>query len=185
MPPFRLPVDTVVIENRAGSRALAESLVALGYRRFGVLAGPGSLLTARDRLAGFRVGLARHGLDVAPDHMVTSDFTRDGGYAAMERLLEVRKDVHCVFAVNDVMAVGAMAALRDHGVPLPGEIAVAGFDDIATLRDVTPHLTTVRVDLERLGELVLELVLDPEQPAPRTHRARGEVVLRDSTPPLT
>jgi LacI family transcriptional regulator len=181
----RLPVDTVVIENRAGSRALAESLVALGYRRFGVLAGPGSLLTARDRLAGFRVGLARHGLDVAPGHMVTSDFTRDGGYAAMERLLEVRKDVHCVFAVNDVMAVGAMAALRDHGVPLPGEIAVAGFDDIATLRDVTPHLTTVRVDLERLGELVLELVLDPEQPAPRTHRARGEVVLRDSTPPLT
>ena len=181
----QLPVDTVVIENRAGARALAERLVALGYRRFGVLAGPGSLLTARDRLAGFRAGLARHGIDVDPEHVVTSEFTRDGGYAAMEQLLEAGKGVQCVFAVNDVMAVGAMAVLRDQGVALPGEIAVAGFDDIATLRDVTPRLTTVRVDLERIGEIALGLVIDTEHHTPRTHRARGEVVVRDSTPPLT
>ena len=178
----RLPVDTVVVENRAGARALAEELVALGYRRFGVLAGPSHLLTAADRLAGFRSGLARHGITVDDDHVVPGEFTRDGGYVATGELLRRKVDVSCIFAVNDVMAVGAMAALRDHRMPPPRRMAVAGFDDIATLRDVTPRLTTVRVDLEDLGRTALDLVLGEPGRAPRTRMARCEVVLRESTP---
>lgn len=183
----RLPVDTVVVENRAGAKALAGRLVELGYRRFAVLAGPPTLLTSVDRLAGFRSGLAAHDLAVA--HVVEGEFTRDGGYAAVEELLRrVGTDgtdgVDCVFAVNDVMAVGAMAALRDHGVDVPDGIAAAGFDDIATLRDVTPRLTTVRVDLERLGRTAVELALDGAHADARTRRMRGEVVVRESTPSL-
>lgn len=180
----RLPVDTVVVENRAGARALADQLVALGYRKFGVLAGPAHLLTAVDRLAGFRTGLASHGIGLAPDAIVSGDFTRDGGYAAMDELLRREVDVSCVFAVTDVMAVGAMAALRDHRVSIPRRMAVAGFDDIATLRDVTPRLTTVRVDLEDLGRTALDLALSEPARSPRTRLSRGEVVVRDSTPPM-
>ena len=65
----------------------------------------------------------------------------------------------CVFAVNDVMAVGALARLRAAGLSVPGDVAVAGFDDILTLRDVTPPLTTVRLPLTRMGEMAASLVL--------------------------
>ncbi len=178
----RLPVDTVVVENRSGAQALAEELVGLGYRQFAVLAGPAHLVTATDRLAGFRSGLEKHRIKLSPDNVVPGEFTRDGGYAAMRELLRRHADVECVFAVNDVMAVGAMAALRDQRVALPKGMAVAGFDDIATLRDVRPRLTTVRVDLEELGRTALDLALSEPASKPRTRRARGEVVLRESTP---
>ncbi len=180
----RLPVDTVLLENRAGARDLAARLAELGYRRFAVLAGPRNLLTAKDRLAGFKDGLSQAGCPLDAHLVVHGDFTREGGYAAMSGLLDREVKPDCVFAVNDVMAVGAMAALRDRGIPLPQGMAVAGFDDIGTLRDVTPGLTTVRMPLEALGVAAMELVLQPQGRKPRLRRVRGKVVLRDSTPPL-
>ncbi|MDQ3485399.1 MAG: LacI family transcriptional regulator [Actinomycetota bacterium] len=179
-----LPVNTVLVENRAGARHLATELVALGYRRFAVLAGPLPLLTAKDRASGFREGLARAGIALSPADVVAGDFTRDGGYAGMTALLDVGLHSACVFAVNDVMAVGAMAALRDRGLQMPRDMAVAGFDDIVTLRDVTPALTTVRLPLGKIGEMALELVTSAQAERPHLRRIRGEVVLRASTPPL-
>jgi LacI family transcriptional regulator len=91
----------------------------------------------------------------------------------------------CVFAVSDVMAVGALARLRAAGIDVPGDIALAGFDDIPTLRDVYPPLTTVRLPLRRLGETAARLVLSEDAPQqPRVVPVPGEVVLRDSTRPL-
>ncbi|WP_436791162.1 LacI family DNA-binding transcriptional regulator [Yinghuangia sp. YIM S10712] len=179
-----LPVDTVVVENRAGARLLAEELTRLGYRRFAVLAGPGDVVTARDRLQGFKEGLAAGKGRIPQGAVLHGAFTRDGGYEAMSGLLNRRGPrPECVFAVNDVMAVGAMAACRDQGVDLPGEMAIAGFDDITTLRDVTPGLTTVRLPLERMGEIAMDLVLTARPgTSPRLRRIRGEVVLRASTP---
>jgi LacI family transcriptional regulator len=180
----RIAADTIVLENRAGARALADALCGLGHRRFAVLAGRPDLLTARDRCTGFREGVTRAGAHIAADDIVHGGFTRDGGYAAMIELLDRGTEATCVFAVNDVMAVGAMAALRDRGVPLPSGMAVAGFDDIVTLRDVSPALTTVRLPLEELGEWALDMVLHERAGQPRVRRVRGEVVLRESTPPL-
>lgn len=182
----QLPVDTVVIENRLGARDLATSLVDLGYRRFGVLAGPDAMLTARDRVHGFREGLGRSGIDLDPAYVVEGAFTRDGGYQAMSSLLSGAGggagSLDCVFAVNDVMAVGAMAACREHGLSVPQDLGLAGFDDISTLRDVNPALTTVRLPLEKVGATAFELVLSAdERSKPRTRRIKGEVVLRQST----
>ena len=174
-----LAVDTVVVENREGARALAHELVALGYRRFGVLAGPERLLTARDRLLGFRQGLQETG--AADPVVVHGRFTRDGGHEQLGELLDGGTPVDCVFAVNDVMAVGAMAACRERGLSLPGEVGLAGFDDISTLRDITPGLTTVRLPLEELGAAAVELI-GSESGQPRERRVGGEVVVRQSTP---
>ncbi|GAB3977406.1 LacI family DNA-binding transcriptional regulator [Plantactinospora veratri] len=179
-----LPIDTVLLENRDGARLLARRLVELGHRRFAVLAGPRHLLTARDRLAGFQAGLADAGIALPRAQVAYGDFTRDGGYLTMRDLLAHDLRASCVFAVNDVMAVGAISALRDHGVPLPGGMAVAGFDDIVTLRDVTPSLTTVRLPLEEVGAAALELAMQPRAERPRLRRIRAEVVIRDSTPAL-
>ncbi|NDL56921.1 LacI family DNA-binding transcriptional regulator [Phytoactinopolyspora mesophila] len=179
-----LPVDTVRLENRAGAHDLAAELVQLGYRHFAILAGPDPLLTARDRVEGFRAGLADESIEIDPANIVHGGFTRDGGYDAMAELLDRGTTIDCVFAANDVMAVGAMTACRERGIDLPGEIGMAGFDDISTLRDVSPALTTVRLPLEKAGSVALELALDaaPGEP-PRVRSIAGEVVIRQSTPP--
>jgi LacI family transcriptional regulator, galactose operon repressor len=178
-----LGVDTILPENAAGAQALAQALAALGHRRFAVLAGPPGLLTARDRLEGFAAGLGAWSLPPASREVVHGPFTRDGGYQAMSTILAAggtRPD--CVFAVNDEMAVGALARLRAEGLAVPGDIAVAGFDDIPTLRDIYPPLTTVRLPLKRMGELAASLVLSGAG-QPRVIPVPGEVILRDSTRP--
>ncbi len=177
----KLPAHTVLPENRAGARDLARQLVRLGHRRFAVLAGPQEILTARDRLAGFREGLSAEGITLERSHIVHGAFTRDGGYAALEELLRRGLDITCIFAVNDVMAVGAMAALRENGVRVPRDVSIAGFDDIATLRDLAPGLTTVRLPLQEMGAQAAQLVLADGTDGCRVLRVKGEVVLRDST----
>ncbi|MFI5732655.1 LacI family DNA-binding transcriptional regulator [Kribbella sp. NPDC051587] len=172
-----MPAHTIEPDNRAGAAELARSLVGLGWRKFGILGGPDTLATARDRRDGFVAGLADSGLE--PVAVETGDFTRDGGHAAAEELLDRGVDVDCLFAVNDVMAVGAMSALRARGVAVPGQLGVAGFDDIATLRDVWPGLTTVRLPLEQMGRRALELAIEGGEATTETFKA--EVVLREST----
>ncbi len=178
-----LGVDTILPENAAGAEALGRALVVEGHRRFAVLAGPRSVLTAQDRLAGFLAGLGTWSVTVEPRYIVHGAFTRDGGYEAMSTVLamgEPRPD--CVFAVNDVMAVGALARLRAQRLSVPGEIGLAGFDDISTLRDVYPPLTTVRLPLTRMGQMAARLVLADSSPGrPRVVPVPGEVILRDST----
>jgi LacI family transcriptional regulator len=186
-----LGVDTILPENAAGAQALARAMVALGHRRFAVLAGPRGLLTARDRLDGFRAGLAAWSVGLDPVRVIHGAFSRDGGYEAMSAILAAGEPwPDCVFAVTDVMALGALARLRAGGLEVPADIALAGFDDIATLRDVYPPLTTVRLPLKRMGEMAADLVLSeagdatrPGQGQPRVIPVPGEVILRDSTVP--
>ena len=100
----------------------------------------------------------------------------------MRRLIERGLgDIELVFAANDVMAVGALSAIRDAGLTPGTDVAVAGFDDIPTVRDVTPALTTVRVPLEELGRRALRLALG-DADAAAEGAVRTEVVLRESTP---
>lgn len=178
-----LGVDTILPENAAGASSLAEALVSQGHQSFAVLAGPPGLLTGRDRVTGFTAGLAARGVRPEPSHIVPGAFTRDGGYEAMSTVLAMGGELpDCVFAVNDVMAVGALARLRAAGLSVPGDIALAGFDDITTLRDVYPPLTTVRLPLARMGEMAARLVLtDAPAGQPRVLPVPGEVILRDST----
>ena len=180
-----LGVDTIMPENAAGADSLAQALVAQGHRRFAVLAGPRGLLTARERLAGFVSGLQAWSVSLDERDVIYGALTRDGGYEAMSTVLaggSPRPD--CVFAVTDVMAVGALARLRAEGLAVPADIAVAGFDDIVTLRDVYPPLTTVRLPLKTMGEMAANLVLgDAGADRPRIIPVPGEVVLRESTTP--
>lgn len=181
-----LPFSTVVVDNYLGARALANSLVGQGYRRFAAIGGARTLVTSRDRLAGFADGLAEHGIAIHPDHIVRGEFTRDGGFAAATELLSGGLDqVDLVFAVSDVMAIGAMSAFREAGIVVPRDIAVAGFDDIDTARDVTPALTTVHIPLADLGQQAVELALsDAALSSDEVIRVATRVILRASSPQL-
>lgn len=178
----RLGTHAVVPQNRAGARHLARELCRVGHRRFAVLAGPADLLTSRDRVTGFREGLADEGVDAEGMTVLHGQFTHAGGVRLAERLLADGLSAGCVFAVNDVMALGALATFRQKGVRVPEDVALAGFDDISTLRDVEPPLTTVRLPLEEMGARAAQLALDADPAAgARSEKVPGEVVLREST----
>jgi LacI family transcriptional regulator len=164
---------------------LTDALLTSGHTQFAVIGGPGSIRTAVDRRNGFVEALGRRGL--TPLVEVSGEFTRDGGYSAARRLagaLQISPGTPtepvCVFAVTDVMAIGAIAAWRELGLSVPTDIGIAGFDDIPTLRDYTPTLTTVALPLEDIGIRAVELALDPDRSDLR-ERIPGRVVLRDST----
>jgi len=172
----------VVPDNRGGSAALARALVVeAGLRDFVLLAGPAELVTAADRTGGFLDTLAAQG--ITPRGVVGGEFTRDGGYAAARQALAdhapTGRHPICLVAANDVMAVGAMTAARDAGLAVPGAVQIAGFDDIPTLRDLSPGLSTVRLPLEDMGEWAVQIAID--EPTPRIRTVAGEVILREST----
>ncbi|MHA7217348.1 LacI family DNA-binding transcriptional regulator [Arthrobacter sp. MDT1-48-3] len=182
------PFATVLLDNRGGARHLAVTLAGLGYRDFAVIAGPPEIRTSEERLDGFTAGLAEHGIPLPPERIVHADFTRDGGYRGTQELLASGAPVDLVFAANDVMAVGVVSALRDAGI-VPGEgIGVAGYDDIPTVRDITPALTTVRIPLEDVGRRALQLATGTVYDGASAENGTGpapiptETIIRDSTP---
>ena len=176
--------------NAAGARALAEALLAHGHTRFAVLGGPGSVVTSRERAEAF-VATVRAGGGVV-DEVLETEFSRDGGYAAGDDVAELVTAAPdgapplCVFAVTDVMAIGAIARLRELGLEVPRDLRMAGFDDVPTLRDHVPGLTTVRIPLEEMGSLavraaVVETVTAPGASPTGTTEVGFDVVLRRST----
>lgn len=174
-----LDCDTVVIPNRQGGREMAEALIGLGHTRFAILCGPDTLITPVDRTAGFREAVIEAG---HPEPLLyPGAFTRDGGHEAMNRLLDDRPDVGCVFAVADAVAMGAIAACRERGVSIPDDLALAGFDDIPGLRDLHPPLTTYRLPMLEIGEAALGLAIEPASATRRRVEIKGEVVVREST----
>ena len=176
-----LRVDAVLPENRVGAADLARALMSLGHRDFVVLTGPQALSTVADRLGGFRDTLAEAGVPLPAGQVIEAAFTRDGGHAAATEMLSRGLRPTCVFAVTDVMAIGALAAFREHGVSVPEDVSLAGFDDIPIVADLTPALSTVALPLEAMGERVTHLVTQKPRQRSRIERFPGEVVLRGST----
>jgi LacI family transcriptional regulator len=171
--------------NAEGARDLAAALLTQGHRRFVVLAGPQRVVTSQERAGAFVEAVRDGGGTVVAT--LETEFSRDGGYQAgdeLARILRAETARPCIFAVTDVMAIGAVARLRELGVDVPGDVSVAGFDDVPTLRDHVPALTTVRIPLDEIGRLaVLAAVDEPEGPTDRATAVGHEVVLRASTQP--
>lgn len=170
------------VDNETTSENLAGELIRAGHRKFVVLAGDENLLTSRGRAQGFMAKLKRTGL-VAVD-VIHGAFSREGAYMAMSDYLkgceatEPREQV-CIFCVSDVMALGAIRAIRESGLRVPQDIAVVGFDDIPTLVDVTPSISTARLPLEEIGRWAGEMVLSHGDA--RKMVVTGTPVLRESS----
>lgn len=174
----------VEVPNEELAAALALELAASHAGAFVIIAGPEGLLTSDDRVRGFQRGLADGGLP--PADVLHTGFDRAGGYEAglelAARIGGSGESRLCIFAVNDVMAIGVTAALRSKGLRIPRDAAIAGFDDIETLRDFRPALSTVRLPLEEIGRLAVPGA-GQGQTAAATVGVKGEVTLRRSTEP--
>ncbi|MBF4552027.1 MULTISPECIES: LacI family DNA-binding transcriptional regulator [unclassified Pseudoclavibacter] len=177
------PFDVVELRNRDGAQELARQLVNQGGRRFGIITGPLELLTNRDRVDGFTEGLAESDLGIDDDAVISTSFTRDGGYEALRTLLSRFPDTDTIFATSDLMATGVLTALRDLGKEPGRDVSVAGFDDIALVRDVTPPLTTVVAPLSDMGYRAVRLALaERGTDGPVVLPVNTAVVIRESTP---
>ncbi|WP_432950487.1 LacI family DNA-binding transcriptional regulator [Kribbella sp. CA-253562] len=177
-----LPFETVDFDNHEGARQLARQLAQLGYHRCLVLGSATPLLSMQRRVDGFVQGLVESGAGDARVHH--PDFSWVGARDYVLSLTDDElRDLQLVFAVTDDMALGALAGLRERGLRIPEDVGVAGFDDISTLRDVVPKLTTVHVDLAAVAEEAVYRATSHEPELVR-RTAPAYPVLRDSTPPL-
>ncbi|REJ06848.1 LacI family transcriptional regulator [Microbacterium bovistercoris] len=168
----------VQIDNHGGAERLGREMAARGYRTAIVLGASEGVRTSDDRLAGFSAGFESGGGDVVRTYR--GGFAREDGAESMTvALADGVEPGTLVFALSDVVAVGAMTAIRDAGRTVGSDIAVCGFDDVPVSRDVTPQLTTVRVPLSELGYQAFRATVDAEWEQPE---ADLEVVVRGSTP---
>jgi LacI family transcriptional regulator len=178
----RIVGSAVLPANEDGARELGLRILKQGHRRVGVIAGPRTLTTTTDRLTGFRRAFDELGVALPPERIIHADFTRDGGETAAGTLLAANPDLTALIALNDSMAVGALAALRRQHIRVPEDISVTGFDDMPIARDVTPALTTVRLPLVEMGERAMALALG-DDPGPRTEPAPATIAWRASCEP--
>lgn len=170
---------SITIDNASGARAVAEHLVGLGRRRFVHIAGPVGNADASERAEAFAAALADR-----PDVLletVQGDFSEESGETAIAALMAAGHRFDAIFAANDNMALGALQALRAAGRSVPGDVAVAGFDDVPLSRHL--GLTTVRVRIADLGRRALVALIDGlESGTDPFHMVHPvELVARDTT----
>jgi LacI family transcriptional regulator, repressor for deo operon, udp, cdd, tsx, nupC, and nupG len=153
----RAHVPTVSVDEEASARAMTRHLLDRGYERIAVITGPDDTPGGRFRLVGFRDEM---GSAFDADLVEQDVYSSDAGAAAMTRLLERAPDIDAVFAASDVMAVGAIAALRKAGRRVPEDVAVAGLDDYGLAATADPPLTTMRQPWAEISSRMVEILLD-------------------------
>lgn len=174
---------SAAMDDVAAARALAEHLLALGHRRFGIILGDPTHYASEARLEGYRKALAAAGIGLGEVPIEQGDFTFPSGEAAAGRLLARTPRPTAILAQNDDMAVAAIQAARGLGLEVPGDLSVTGFDDSEVSRLVWPRLTTVRQPVfEMARDATARLVgqLEGEEPGPPRQHPH-QLIVRDST----
>jgi LacI family transcriptional regulator len=177
---------SVMVDNYGGAHAMTQHLLSLGHRRIGFLAGAANNADSDERERGFQDALRAAKVSHECELCVRGDFAEEGGWRGARALLSLATPPSVIFAANDAMAVGALSALREAGVDVPGQIGVVGFDDIPVARFLHPPLTSVRVGIATLGERGAELLLQalaersPPGTPPRSVVLPTELVVRGS-----
>jgi LacI family repressor for deo operon, udp, cdd, tsx, nupC, and nupG len=178
----KLPL--VETANREAARAMTECLLEQGHRRIGYVTGPPSNVLDHDRFSGYRDALAGRGIAHDPELVQPGDFSIAAGEAAAAAYLALPQLPDAVFACSDTMAMGLIRGFIAAGVAVPGDISVAGFDDIEFAAAYTPALTTVRQSRGEIGAQAAAMLVDlieGRQPQSREVRLPAEIVMRDST----
>jgi DNA-binding LacI/PurR family transcriptional regulator len=150
-------IGWVSADDAGGARRMTEHLLSRGRTRVATITGPMDTPGGFRRLAGYRSALGEAYDD---DLVAHGDYTRASGQAAMRELLERRPDLDAVFVASDLMAAGALVALREAGRSVPGDVAVGGFDDSGLAATLEPGLTTMRQPFERIASEMVRLLLE-------------------------
>lgn len=176
-------IPAVVIDDRLGVTAAVGHLADLGHQRIGHVAGPGNYVHSLSRRAAWRAALRSRRLPAGP--VATGDFSGRGGAEATRRLLAGSRPPTAIFYANDVMAAAGMAAARQAGCDIPGDLSIVGFDDAPLSAHLHPALTTLNSDAEGWGRAAAVMLLQLAEGAAPDNVMLGppELVIRASTGP--
>jgi LacI family transcriptional regulator len=192
-------VTNIVLDHHAAVEQALKHLYELGHRRIAIMRGPHAIPDSEFRWKSIQRVAKEIGLKLDPELVIRIDAsgwsTKSGqhpmapeiGYKPIKALLERTRAFTAIFCFNDIAAIGAIRALKDAGLNVPGDVSVVGFDDILSAAYFTPSLTTVRQPLAEMGrrgaEVLLERIADKEKPFPSEIVVSPELVVRESTGP--
>ncbi|WP_329483110.1 LacI family transcriptional regulator [Kribbella sp. NBC_01484] len=187
-PRTALPRDipSVSAAHHSGARQVTAHLTSLGHTRIGVIAGPREWLAADARLSGHSAALAAAGILPDPTLVKHVEPTIAHGYRAAAELLDLDPRPTALAAFNDKTAIGALQAAAERGLSVPGDLSIAGFDDIDLSRATTPQLTTVRQPLQEMGRMAVSLLirlLDRHEVEALHVELATELIVRGTTGP--
>ncbi|MGE6203893.1 LacI family DNA-binding transcriptional regulator [Guptibacillus hwajinpoensis] len=178
-----LNVPTVAIDNISSARNAVEHLLQLGHKRVGMITGPLDIPLSRDRLKGYRQALLENDIGVDGVLIQEGDHKYDSGYNQMNKFLALDNPPTAIFAANDSMAMGAVKAVKAHGLRVPEDIGVVGFDNIQFSNIFEPSLTTVAQPFMEMGQRSMELLLkqiNGETFTKNQHVLDTRLIIRDS-----
>lgn len=176
-------VDRVEVDNRQGAFAAVSLLIRKGHRRIGLIAGPDAISTNRQRRLGYADALAHHDLPCSEDCIRIGDQRQASGRTLAHELLTLKRRPTALFVLNNLMAVGALEAIHQRHLSIPGDVALIGFDDLPWADALNPPLTVVRQPAYEVGrhaaELLLKRLSDPR--LPKAHlKLMPSLVIRSS-----
>ncbi len=178
-------IYSVMIDNLKASTEVMKHLLGLGHRRIAYIGDQSGFQSDTERFAGYRQALALAGYLFLPELVVHGDGKPEGGRQAMEMLLALPTPPTAVFCYNDMSALGALRALYGHGIKVPDDISIVGFDDLAIASYTSPLLTTVGQPKQQMGRMAMETMLKliSGVDTKANIKVDGELIIRESTAP--
>lgn len=172
----------ISVREEEGVQALVNYLVTLKHENIGIVGGIPGIQPTDKRLANIKTALASHGLAYHPEWYIDGDFSIESGREGLEQILQLRERPTAVICMNDLVAIGAIHAAARSGLRVPGDISIAGFDNIYLTEYITPAITSIDLNPKGLGERAVSILVDAlggEKP-PRETVLGTRLVIRDS-----
>jgi len=178
-------IGYVMTDNVQGAMEAVTHLIERGHRHIGMINGHAQAAVSIQRLDGYRQALGRHGIPFADRYVEDGGFSEDGGKDAAYRLLTSCPELTAIFCASDLMALGALQAIRALGKRVPEDISIIGFDNIVAAQYCTPALTTVNQDKYQMGYIAAATLIDmlEGRQVPRYRKMPAELIVRASTGP--
>jgi LacI family transcriptional regulator len=179
--PASAEVSYVDVDNLNAAFEMVSYLARNGFTRIATITGPLNMIAGFDRLAGYKKAMRHYGLPVQQELIFEGDFTEQGGYNAMMRLLPSQPEA--VFVASDTMSLGALRAIKESGLRVPEDLSIAGYDDMPFAATSSPPLTTIRQPIQQCGAVAAQTLVDMiERPAQTHHHIilPTELVIRSS-----
>lgn len=178
-----IQVMNYVPDDQGGAFKLVEHLIAKGHRKIAIIEGKQGFKSTQARREGYNEAMSRHGVPVQAAYVMRGEYDLESGYAAMTRLLELEEGPTAVFCCNDDMALGAVKAITEHGLRVPDDVSIVGFDNLLFSGFITPALTTVRRPIEELSRAAAAKLLsfiEKKETERSTVFFHTELVVRES-----